>query len=439
LTGKLPGDHMETCMILYHLLWSLVLLVGLPAALFSSDRRFRGRFGLSVPPVPRQDRAIWIHALSVGEVYSALPLVEKIRNDCPEIPVVFTSTTRKGMAVAEKVISGHVDDLLYMPMDAWWGTERIVTYINPSVFVLVESDVWPYVLDCTGRRGIKRLLVNGRISPRTFRKYGMFPFAARRLFSGFDRCLMQSELDRHRLVTVGVDADRVQVGGNIKFDRPVEPMNPQERAEWLDVLGFGERDPVVVAGSTHPGEEEILIRAFSSLRKQAPHARLILAPRNIDRAGEIEALAGRMNVAAARRTGIPTGGVPDVVVLDTIGELGGLYGLAAVGFVGGSLVGLGGHNPIEPAALGCPVLFGPDMHNFDAMARMLVEAGAGMCVADEAELSDALVRFVLDRDLRHETGQKALRFVEENRGAVARAVREVQSLIGQLGREGKEC
>ncbi|MFO8090296.1 MAG: 3-deoxy-D-manno-octulosonic acid transferase [Desulfatiglandaceae bacterium] len=426
-------------MLLYHILWSLVLLVCLPAAFLSGDRRFRGRFGLSVPRVSRKDRPVWIHALSVGEVYSALPLVEKIRNECPEIPVVFTATTRKGMAVAEKIISGRVDGLHYMPVDAWWCAERIVRYINPSVFVLVESDVWPYLLDCIGRRRIKRLLVNGRISPRTFRGYRMFPFAARRLFRGFDLCLMQSELDMERLVAVGVDSDRVEVGGNIKFDRSVEPINAQERAAWLDFFGFGELDPVVVAGSTHQGEEEILIRAFFSLRKQARHARLIIAPRNIERAAEVEAIAGRMNFTVVRRSSIPPGAVPDVVVVDTIGELGRLYGLATVGFVGGSLVGIGGHNPLEPAALGCPVLFGPDMHNFDAMARMLVEAGAGVCVANEAELMDELIGFVMDHHLRNETGRKALRFVEGNRGAVARAVREVKAMMVRRGREGEGC
>jgi 3-deoxy-D-manno-octulosonic-acid transferase len=267
----------------------------------------------------------------------------------------------------------------------------------------------------------------------------MFPFMARRLFRGLDLCLMQSELDMERLVAVGVASGRVEVEGNIKFDRSVEPMNAQERAAWLNLLGFGELDPVVVGGSTHQGEEEILIRAFSSLRKQAPHAKLIIAPRHIDRAAEIEAIAGGMDFTVVRRSSIPPGGIPDVVVLDTIGELGRLYGLATVGFVGGSLVGIGGHNPIEPATLGCPVLFGPDMHNFDAMARMLVEAGAGVCVANEAELMNALIDFVLDHNLRNETGRKALRFVEENRGAVARAVKEVKAMMVRRGREGEGC
>lgn len=426
-------------MLLYHFLWSLVLLVCLPAALLSGGRRFRGRFGLSVPRVTRKDRPVWIHALSVGEVYSALPLVEKIRKDCPEIPVVFTATTRKGMAVAEKTLSGSVEALHYMPLDAWWCVKRMVRHINPAVFVLVESDVWPCVLDCIGRRGVKRLLVNGRISPRTFRGYRMFAFAARRLFKGFDLCLMQSELDMERLLAVGVDPGRVEVGGNIKFDRSVEPMNPRERAGWLGLFGFDEPDPVIVAGSTHAGEEEMLIRAFSSLRKRARYARLIIAPRNIERAAEIKAIAERRNFIVLLRSGMQPGVSPDVVVVDTIGELGRLYGLATVGFVGGSLVGLGGHNPLEPAALGCPVLFGPDMHNFDAMARMLVEAGAGVCVANEAELVDALVDFVMDRYSRNETGRKALRFVEGNRGAVARAVREVKAMTAWRGREGEGC
>jgi 3-deoxy-D-manno-octulosonic-acid transferase len=424
-------------MILYHLLWTLILIFCLPWAVLSGDRRFRARFALAVPRTPPGDSPVWIHALSVGEVYSALPLVEKIRRDCPGLPVFFTSTTRKGMAVAERIISAHVDALCYMPVDAWWCAERMLNRVNPAVFVLVESDIWPCILDRAGKRGIKRLLVNGRVSPRTFRGYRMFPFAARRLFQGFDLCLMQSETDMRRVVEVGVDAARVEVGGNIKFDRSIEPMGRHERSGWLNLFGFNATDPVVVAGSTHPGEEEILIGAFFALRKKSTFARLIIAPRNTERAAEILETAARANLDAILKSRFPAKVVPDVVVVDTIGELGRLYGLATVAFVGGSLVPVGGHNPLEPAGHGCPVLFGPGMHNFVEMARMLEEAGAGFCVADESELSGALVKFVLDKVLRNETGKKALRFVEDNKGAVDRSVRQVKTMIAKRDMEDK--
>lgn len=426
-------------MLLYHLLWTLALPVCLPAAWLSGSERFRGRFGLPVPSRSRGDRPIWVHALSVGEVFSALPLVESLRNECARRPVVFTVATAKGMAAAGKFLSTHVDGLFYMPVDAWWCVRRILKYMNPGVFVLIESDIWPGLLHFMGGAGIKRLLVNGRVSPRTFRAYRRFPFAARRLFSGLDLCLMQSDLDLRRVMALGVDPARLEVGGNIKFDRKVEPFGREERMKWLDLFGFGPADPVVVAGSTHPGEEEILIEAFSFLRNEAPDARLIIAPRNIDRAEEIEIMARGMNLASVRRSSAPAAGAPDVIVVDTIGELGRLYGLGTVGFVGGSLVPVGGHNPLEPAGFGCPVLFGPHMHNFDAMADMLVAAGAGLRVAGRTDLRDSLVSLVTDPLSRNDMGSRGLRFVESNRGAVACAVRKVKAMLACGEPEARGC
>ncbi len=416
-------------MIFYHALWTLVLPVCLPAACLSRDERFRGRMGLSVPDGVRRDRPIWVHALSVGEVLSAAPLVERFRREIPDHPVVFTVATEKGMSTAIKFLSAHVDRLLYMPLDAWWCSRPIAGHINPGVFVLVESDIWPGLPAFIGAAGAKRILVNGRVSPRTFKAYRRFPFAARLLFRGFDHCLMQSELDLRRVLQVGVDPGKAEVGGNIKFDRTMEPMGFEEREKWLELLGFGSTDPVVVAGSTHRGEEEILLEAFSSLRRESPSARLIVAPRNVERAAEIEELARGMNLSVIRRSG-PAGPVaPDVVVVDTIGELGRLYGLSTVAFVGGSMVPVGGHNPLEPAAFGCPVLFGPHMHNFDAMAEMLVASGGGVPVRNRDQLTEALSLFVSDPLIREETGQKGLRFVVSNRGAVSRAVEKVKSTL----------
>ena len=415
-------------MFFYHLLWTMALPVCLPAALLSGDERFCSRLRLRPPSGVRGDRPVWIHALSVGEVLSALPLVQSLRSGCVSRPVVFTVSTAKGMSTAREVLSGHVDDLLYMPLDAWWAVGRIVKHINPRVFVLVESDIWPGLLDCIGRAGIKRLLVNGRVSPRTFRSYRRFPFAARRLFRGLDLCLMQSELDRERVLAIGADPGKVKVGGNIKFDRIVTPMSPEERMSWFELFALAPEDPVIVAGSTHPGEEEMLLDAFSLLRSKAPEARLIIAPRNIDRAAEIETMAGRRNFVSIRRSSAPSVRRPDVIVLDTIGELGRIYGLCTAGFIGGSLVPAGGHNPIEPAGFGRPVLFGPHMHNFDAMARMLDDAGGCVRVESQNELGEALIRLVTDPSLGKRMGLRGLDFVNFNRGAVAGAVEKIESM-----------
>lgn len=397
--------------------------------------RAADRLALTLPRTFFRPGSIWIHALSVGEVVSAVPLVKALLESSPDNRLVFTATTSKGMEVAQRSLPGRVENLLTMPVDNWWSVRRIANYLRPEVFVLVETDIWPGLNDLLGKRGVKRILVNGRISPRTFRVYRRFPWLARILFSRLDLCLMQTDLDRDRLLRAGVPRGKVVTAGNMKFDREWIPMTRREKLQWLHRLNLETDKLIWVAGSTHAGEEEILLEIFSRLRKNQRQLRLILAPRKVERAANICRLATDMGCRTMLRSeiGKERNGY-EVLVLDTLGELERIYGIAKVTFVGGSLVQFGGHNLLEPASLGRPVLFGPHMHNFVLMAELLVEAQGGRRVDDGESLFQAMDQLLVNDELCESLGRKARTFVEQNQGALHRIVTRIEEMKSSAGK-----
>ena len=372
---------------------------------------------------PAKDN-IWIHALSVGEVISALPLVDALQAKYSDQGVIFTVTTRSGMSVAREKLKNRDVTLEFMPLDAWWVLRKFVRHIRPSVFILVETDIWPGLLDWLRRKKIRSILVNGRISPRTYKAYNKARFLIRRLFDPFEWCLMQSDLDRNRLVNIGVPEKKVRTIGNIKFDQEWVAMSGQEKEEWSHRLKIKPGAFLWVAGSTHPGEEEILLDVFLRIRVSFPDFRFILAPRNVGRSREIMEMASKRDLRWALRSRVSEAEEAEweVLILDTMGELGRIYGLAEVSFVGGSLVPVGGHNLLEPASFGCPVLFGPHTHNFVLMSSMLLEWEGGLRVHDAQSLHDALKTLLTDRAKCNRMGDRARAFVESNSGAVERVL-----------------
>lgn len=416
----------------YQLIWTIILILSVPFLALLRKRRVSERLAFNSPKTPLGRGSIWIHALSVGEVISALPLFEAINQRFPGNKVVFTATTAKGMAIAKEELEGKVKALATMPLDAWWCVRRIVNYLRPSIFILVETDIWPGIISHLKVRGVKSILVNGRVSPRAYRSYSMLPFLARRMFEPLEWCLMQSEFDRKRLLELGVDPEKVRTVGNIKFDRDWVPMSKKELKDWLELLGLQPETPLWVAGSTHPGEEGPLLEVFQRLRPAYPTLRLVLAPRKIERSGEIRHSVREMGLAPVLKTDLSKNMVPyDVLILNTLGELDRIYGLSTVSFVGGSLVPIGGHNLLEPARFGCPVLFGPHMHNFVYMSESLREAGGGWQVKDGDELYERMVMLLSDPEKRAEMGRLAKEFVENNRGALDRVVSFIADSLEQ--------
>lgn len=418
----------------YHFAWTLLFLFCVPLIPLFRKKRFMERLALDLPPDPPFEGSIWIHALSVGEVISSLPLVNALGLQYPDRDIVFSVTTSKGMSIARRELQGKVSALLTMPIDFWWSARRMVDYVRPSLFVLVETDIWPALLDRLKKRGVDSILVNGRVSPRTFKAYRRFPLFARMMFDRPEFCLVQSDLDRERLLNVGVDPDKVRRVGNIKFDREWVPMGEKERLERSKLLGLGPEDQIWVAGSTHSGEDEILLEVFGRLRPRFATLRLIIAPRRIERSRSILEMAQDRGFRAALKTSLPENDGPhDVLILDTLGELGRYYGIGSVSFVGGSLAPVGGHNLLEPASFGCPVLFGPHTHNFVVMSESLVEAGGGWRVSDGEGLFRAMKTLLTDPGVCLDMGEHARAFVEKNRGALERVVSYVDHCMKQHG------
>ena len=366
---------------------------------------------------------IWIHALSVGEVTSALPLVRAIRDDMASAVIVFTAATRSGRQVADTLIAPHADLILYSPFDLWFAVQRYITAIRPDLFILVETDFWPGWLWQLKVKKISAMLVNGRISEKSFAAYNRFLFFFNPMFRCFNLLSMQTIRDSDKMIDLGLDPEKIITLGNLKYDMDTENAagNIFDRSE----LAVGEKTMILVCGSTHPGEEEILLTAFKKLAVNNNFF-LILAPRDISRGKGLVDLARQIGLEARTRQSCATGG--NVLILDTIGELASCYSLARLAFVGGSLVAQGGHNPIEPAAYGVPVLFGSHMEDFAEISHDLVACGGAITVTPKSFVTVA--SDILKHDDVHAAMALAARaLVEQHRGGMVRHLQAIHKLL----------
>ena len=386
------------------------------------------------------DDSIWIHAVSVGEALTARALFADLRTRYPGLRLYLSTTTMAGQQVARRSIQ-QVDGVFYFPFDWAFIVKRTLAVVRPRVFIMMETEIWPNLLRICAARGIKTLVVNGRISASSYSRYRLARPFFRRVLASIDRFCMQSDESARRVIDLGADPARVSVTGNLKFDSlpammPVAHTRPRDRV--LRYFRVPVSQAVVVAGSTVKGEEAAVLAAFARVRQVAPSALLVLAPRRPERFLEVERLARDRGFLTVRRTDLPIDGEPraDVVVLDTIGELAQLYQIATAVFVGGSLVDHGGHNILEPAIYGRPILFGSHMQNFKEAAREFVEHAAAIQVHSERELADALVSVVADPVLRARLGAAARALVEANRGAKDKTLHVVAELEPPPTRRG---
>jgi 3-deoxy-D-manno-octulosonic-acid transferase len=375
----------------------------------------------------------WIHAVSVGEVLIARALLPELRERYPKLRLFLSTTTMSGHEIARSNLQ-YVDEVFYFPFDLGFIVRRTLRLVKPRLFVMMETEIWPNLLRICRARGVKTLLINGRISSRSYPRYRIVRPLFRRVLADVDRFCMQSEESARRLIDLGGDPARVSVTGSLKFDSlqiatPLSHGKPRER-----VLRFFALSPsrvVIVAGSTLRGEEAAVIRAFKRIKQTMAGAMLILAPRHPERFKEVETLAREAGLVTMRRSDLPIDAEPraDVVVLDTIGELAQLYQVATAVFVGGSLVDHGGHNILEPAIFGKPILFGPYMQNFKEIADTFVANGAAVQVGSERELDEVLPALVTDPVRRARLGAAARALVEANRGAKAKTLEAISDLL----------
>ncbi|MDO8680140.1 MAG: 3-deoxy-D-manno-octulosonic acid transferase [Acidobacteriota bacterium] len=384
------------------------------------------------------DRSIWIHAVSVGEVLTARPLISDLKRRYPELRMFLSTTTLAGQQLARRNVQ-DVDAVFYFPFDLGIFVRRTLDLVRPRLFVMMETEIWPNLLRECRARGIKTAIVNGRLSPKSFPRYRMVRPMMRRVLDDIDKFCVQSEESARRFIELGADPGRVAVTGSLKFDSLELPSTaPQARARDR-VLRYFRVPPsrsVIMAGSTMKGEEAAVLRAFRRVRSTAPNALLILAPRNPERFAEAEQLARAEGWKVARRSDLAVDADPrvDIVVLDTIGELATLYQVATVVFVGGSLVATGGHNVLEPAVFGKPIIFGPHMENFFEIADTFVSNGGGVQIADERELEEAFISLMGDPVRRARLGAAARALVEANRGAKEKSVTVLAGLLPQEAR-----
>ena len=411
---------------LYNLTAAVFFIFALPYFLFRSfftpgyNRGFRERFGFisqGKREILNKRPNIWLHAVSVGEVIASLPLIGLIRQKFPHYQLVISTTTSTGQTVAGKRISGAV--FIYFPLDMSVLVSRVLNMVKPVVFIVAESEIWPNFFRLTHRRNIPIVLFNGRISFRSYGRYRRTGAFFRKVAAYISLFGMQTELDARRIISLGADSSRVKVTGNTKFDvlEKLETVEIETLRKELEISG---RDLIFVAGSTHPGEEEIILKCFLKLKREFADLRLILCPRHLERLAEVESQINCLDISFSRRTHLPRNESrkrPDVLLLDTMGELARIYSLATVVFVGGSLIPKGGQNILEPVNFGKPVVFGPYISNFQEIAELLENSGIGFRIQTRDELYQKMFSLLKNETLRENIRNKAGFIVARYRGA----------------------
>jgi 3-deoxy-D-manno-octulosonic-acid transferase len=381
------------------------------------------------------DDSIWIHAVSVGEVLTARALLPELRERYPRLRIFLSTTTMTGQQVARNNLQ-YVDEVFYFPFDLRFIVRRTLRLVRPKLFIVMETEIWPNLLRACREAGVKTVLVNGRISSRSYPRYRMARGFFRVVLSDIDRFCMQSAESARRIVEIGADPARVLVTGSLKFDSLDIPgatgaAADRGRNRVLRYFRIAPERPVVMAASTLKGEEEAVFEAFQRIRANRSNTLLIIAPRKPERFDEVERIARRGGWNVARRSELRVDAEPrnDVIVLDTIGELAQLYQIGTVVFVGGSLVDAGGHNILEPAVFGKPIVFGPHMENFAEIAQAFLEQGAAVQVKSGRELETALLELLGDPVRRASLGAAARALVEANRGARAKSLGAIAQLM----------
>ncbi len=424
--------------LVYNFLVTFFCLLFLPltALVVLARKKYRGRtlerLGLHCSRITQQRAfrsatgpVIWVHALSVGEVTSAVPLVKAIRADIPDVEIVFTATTRSGKKLADSLITPHVNYVCYSPFDLWFVVQRYLNAIKPDLFILVETDFWPGWLRLLQKNNIPAMLVNGRISEKSFALYTRLSFFFKPMFECFILLSMQTGTDADKIIRLGIQRDKVITLGNLKYD--LDTTDGAIAHINRDALGIGDEQKIWVCGSTHKGEEDVLFATFARLA--AADIFLILAPRDIDRASELTELARQHTLHPRVKTDTRhTGG--NVLILNTLGELAACYKLAYLAFVGGSLVNQGGHNPIEAAACHVPVLFGPHMEDFAEISHDLVTCGGAETVTAET-LFQAASNILASNDIHTTMADNAAALVRQKCGGMTRHLQAIKQLLGE--------
>ncbi len=436
--------------ILYNILVTLVFIfVALPYFLYRLvvEKGFGHRFRQNMGLVRREEIAavadtncIWLHGASVGEMVAISPLVKEIKKLMPERKVLVSAVTVGGYDMARQIMP-EADAIINFPLDLPFVASSMVSRIRPGIFIMVETELWPNFLRAIRERNIPAMMMNGRISEKSAKSYRYLSSLLRDMLNTINLFCMQSSIDAKYITQLGANPEKIIVTGNTKFDQTYAEVSPEDLATYKSELGLGEDAwPVIVAGSTHRTEEEAVLTSFTALRKKYPRARLIIAPRKLNRIEEIKKVNAKFGYEMGFRSKLKEmeGKRPEfpVLMLDTIGELGRIYAIGDIVFVGGSLVRYGGHNVLEPAAHAKPILVGPSMEDFKDSYSLLSKAGACRMVSDADGLAEAFLEIAGDDALRKKMGDASIQIIRENRGA---ALKTIHYLTDLLDKEAKEA
>lgn len=434
----------------YKIIITLVFIVVLPFLpfiyFFSKKRRatlgFRFALKADFKPKPSGKKRIWVHALSVGEVISALSYIKELKEQYPDLDIVFTASTKTGFDMAEQLFlknrglknaglenEGLVNQLGYFPFDLGFCINKISSQIDPDAVILVETDLWPNFLYKMKRRKTAVVLINARLSERSLKGYLIFKNFSSMFFSSLTEIMAQTQLDKKRFQSLGIDKKRISVAGNIKFDQIHENIDEKTVKVMKDSFGVQKGTKVLIAGSTHEGEEKILCNVYKKIKKKFPEFLMIIAPRDPKRSSVILSYFLSHDVNAefmstveksSRRYG--------VILVDRMGELSRLYAICDVAFIGGSMVRKGGHNPLEPAAFSKPVLFGMDMSDFLLISNMFMESGGARRIESEIQLEKEIETILGNRQIQQHMGSQNFEIFSRNSGAVQRIIENMKSL-----------
>ena len=412
----------------------------IPLVLATDKRRKTVLHRLGLMPLPkaisqnrsqkRDNRPIWIHALSVGEVLSAVPLIKELKTCFRHQDIVFSASTKTGFEIANKLFKKDVDSIFFFPYDLLISVRHIAAKVEPAIVIIVESDIWPNFLFEMKRRNVPVVLVNARLSRKSYFGYRRFLFFSKRLFLSFSKICVQSSEDAHRFSLLGIPLDRITITGNIKFDQQYDFAGREEINKLRQSLLVKPSQKILLAGSTHYGEEAILLDAFSRLKKKYLDLILIFVPRNPDRAGSVCRICKSAGLFAVTMSDLEEKKPEqDVIVVDRIGILKMFYALTDIAFVGGSLVRSGGHNPLEPAAFSRPIIFGPDMSDFADISNMLISSGGAVSVHDAESIYNIVSDLLTDNQKAGEMGSMALKVFNANKGAVEKTLNVIEDIL----------
>jgi 3-deoxy-D-manno-octulosonic-acid transferase len=423
--------------VIYSFIYFLTFTFALPFYLLF--RKLRGkppikvlsRLGFKLPGIKTASGSpVWIHAVSVGEVMAARPLILQIKKDYPGLPVIMSITTKTGWNTAGSIYKDDIQ-LIDFPFDFSFSVRRYLNFVKPALVIIMETELWPRFCLEIKKRAIPLMLVNGRISKTSFPKYQRMKFIIGRVLRCFSSLIVQTASYRDRFIQIGADSARITIAGSLKYHFSNFELDTKKKDDLIRKLKIGKDDPIITGGSTHDGEEDVLISVYKKLMKDHPDAKLIIAPRRPERFSIVEDIIIRSKLPYFKISDANPIGIWQVMLVDRMGELKSCYSLSRIVFVGGSLIPHGGQNLLEAAAFAVPVIFGPYIYNFLETADMLLDSGGGFMVRDESDLFKTLA-FLLDNPIESETSGRAARSViDNNQGGLEIVMSEIQKFLKQ--------